>query len=141
MLPSPGLDNPEVVHGQLWNSDNDGCPPPSYSGTTQKWPIRVSPSAPARSRALQLEEQHPVRHSTPHLYHVAVADSVWALPFSLAGDSPPAGRTRFHAFSLKRLQLSFSKPLHAAISEHACAQFADRRIPQPRSFDRTAEAV
>ena len=27
------------------------------------------------------------RHSTPHLYHVAVADSVWALPFSLAATS------------------------------------------------------
>ena len=36
-------------------------------------------------------------------------------------DSPPAGRRRFHAFGLKRLQLSFSKPLHAAISDHACA--------------------
>ena len=47
----------------------------------------VSPSAPARSRALQLGERHPVRHNTPHLYHVAVADSVWALPFSLAATS------------------------------------------------------
>ena len=47
----------------------------------------VSPSAPARSRAFQLEEQHPVRHSAPHLYHVAVADSVWAIPFSLAATS------------------------------------------------------
>ena len=44
----------------------------------------VSPSSPARSRALQLGEQHPIRHSTPHLYHVTVTDSVWALPFSLA---------------------------------------------------------
>ena len=55
----------------------------SYSPTL----TGVSPSAPARSRALQLKEQHPVRHSTPHLYHVAVADSVWALPFSLAATS------------------------------------------------------
>lgn len=47
----------------------------------------VSPSMPARSRALQLPEQHPIRYSTPHLYHVTVADSVWALPFSLAATS------------------------------------------------------
>ena len=47
----------------------------------------VSPSLPARSRALQLKEQHPICHSTPHLHHVAVADSVWALPFSLAATS------------------------------------------------------
>jgi hypothetical protein len=47
----------------------------------------VSPSTPARSRALQLKKQDPVRHSTPHLYHVTVADSVWAIPFSLAATS------------------------------------------------------
>src|SRR5919204_6029287 len=28
-----------------------------------------------------------MRHSAPHLYHVAVVDSVWALPFSLAATS------------------------------------------------------
>ena len=47
----------------------------------------VSPSAPARSRALQLGEKHPIRRSSPHLYYVAIADSVWALPFSLAATS------------------------------------------------------
>ena len=55
----------------------------SYSPTL----TGVSPSAPARSRALQLREQHPMRHSTPHLYHVTVTDSVWAIPFSLAATS------------------------------------------------------
>ena len=47
----------------------------------------VSPSTLARSRALELGERGPIRHSTPHLYHVAMADSVWALPFSLAATS------------------------------------------------------
>ena len=46
----------------------------------------VSPSTPARSRALQLREQHPIRYNvyTPHLYHVTMTDLVWANPFSLA---------------------------------------------------------
>ncbi|GEM_PF-3805939 len=47
----------------------------------------VSPSLPAHSRALRLGEQHPVRHNSPHLYHVTMTDSVWALPFSLAATS------------------------------------------------------
>src|SRR5579884_1623368 len=47
----------------------------------------VSPSLPAHSRALRLGEQHPVRHNSPHLYHVTMTDSVWAIPFSLAATS------------------------------------------------------
>lgn len=37
-------------------------------------------------------------------------------------DSPPAGRRRFHVFSSKTLQLSFSKPLQTAVCGHACAR-------------------
>jgi hypothetical protein len=37
-------------------------------------------------------------------------------------DSPPAGRRRFHVFSSKTLQLSFSKPLQAAVCGHAYAR-------------------
>jgi hypothetical protein len=44
----------------------------------------VSPSLPAHSRALQLQEQHSIRYNAPHLYYVTITDSVWALPFSLA---------------------------------------------------------
>jgi hypothetical protein len=47
----------------------------------------VSPSLPARSRALQLHEQDPNRYNSPHLCYVTVTDSVWALPFSLAATS------------------------------------------------------
>ena len=48
-------------------------------------PTGVSPSVPVHSSTLQLRMRDPMRHNlTPHLCHVAMADSVWAVPLSLA---------------------------------------------------------
>ncbi len=44
----------------------------------------LSPSAAGRSRPLELELKDRNTMTTPHLYHVAMADSVWAVSFSLA---------------------------------------------------------
>ena len=44
----------------------------------------VSPSSPERSRSLKLQILDRKTITTPHLYYVATADSVWALSFSLA---------------------------------------------------------
>ncbi len=44
----------------------------------------LSPSPAGRSRPLKLRIVDRNTITTPHLYHVAMADSVWALSFSLA---------------------------------------------------------
>ena len=53
-------------------------------------PLRLRGYHPLRQHVpehFSSEKKHPIRHSTPHLYHVTVADSVWAIPFSLAATS------------------------------------------------------
>jgi hypothetical protein len=45
-------------------------------------------------------------------------------------DSPPAGRRRFHVFSSKPLQLSFSKPLHATECQTRLRAFRILGVPQ-----------
>ena len=44
----------------------------------------ISPSSSDRSRSLKLQILDRKTITTPHLYYVAIADSVWALSFSLA---------------------------------------------------------
>ena len=44
----------------------------------------ISPSASDRSRSLKLQILDRKTITTPHLCHVAMADSVWAVSFSLA---------------------------------------------------------
>ena len=44
----------------------------------------VSPSKPGLSRPLKLGIKDRNTITTPHLYHVTMADSVWAVSFSLA---------------------------------------------------------
>ena len=117
----------------------------------------VSPSKPARSRTLQLRERHPVRHSTPHPYHVAVAGSVWALPFSLAatsGISIDFSSTSYSDASLRTVRLpkrkarEFKERPHSEIlgstvactyprliaACHVLRHLSSRVIPQPASL-------
>ena len=115
-------------------------------------------SAPARSRALQLREQHPMRHSTPHLYHVTVADSVWALPFS----SPPLAESRIDFFSsysdasldgsaspkekqgsvkrdlIRKSRINGRMHFPRLIAAHVLHRLPSRVIPQPASSHYTS---